>query len=121
MLYKIGDLVVDYDLKLINNRKDLFKSTLADLEKRYTFGLIVAAEPINPEDRYYQLYRDSFIDNTSYTIMWADYQHPIQKYSAGHIKQFRDNLKELEKEIDEKDRAEQTNSQTAEKGSRSKD
>ena len=120
MLYKIGDLVADYDLKLKVN-KQLFDSEPNDFEMVYTFGLIIDVNPIDPEDRYFQLYRDSFFDNVSYTIMWADYEFPIHKYSAGHIKQFRDNLLELEKELDEKDRAKQTNTQAAEKGSGPKD
>jgi hypothetical protein len=120
MEYKIGDLVADYDIK-ISNRKELLETAMSNMDMVYTFGLIIDAEPIDPEDKYYQLYKDSFIDNTSYTIMWADYEHPIQKYSAGHIKQFRQNLFDLEKEIDEKDRAKQTNTQATEKGSGSKD
>ena len=103
MLYKIGDLVADYDLRLIKE-KQLKDSEPADFETVYTFGLIIDVNPIDPEDRYFQLYRDSFFDNVSYTIMWADYEYPIEKYSAGHIKQFRDNLLQIEKEIDEKDR-----------------
>jgi hypothetical protein len=104
MDYKIGDLVADYDLKLTRD-KQLFGSEPSDFDMVYTFGLIIDAEPIDPEDKYFQLYQEKFYDNTSYTILWADYEYPIQKYSAGHIKQFRDNLLELEKELDEKDRA----------------
>jgi hypothetical protein len=104
MDYKIGDLLVDYDLKLSKDKK-LYESKSTDFEMVYTFGLIIDAEPIDPEDRYFQLYQDKFYDNISYTIMWADYEYPIQKYSAGHIKQFRQNLLDLEKEIDEKDRS----------------
>jgi hypothetical protein len=98
VLYQIGQLVVDIHTRPKNNI-NIFDAKPEDFEKIYTFGLIINTEPINLEDKYYQLYKETFIDSTSYTILWCDYEEPISRYSAGHIKKFIDNLRTIEKEI----------------------
>jgi hypothetical protein len=98
VLYQIGQLVVDTHTRSKNNIS-LFDAKPEDFEQIYVFGLIITTEPISLEDKYYQLYKDSFVDNTSYTILWCDYEEPITRYSAGHIKKFIDNLESIEKEM----------------------
>lgn len=72
-----------------------------EVELVYIFGLIVDAQPIDLEDKYYLLYRDSFVDNISYSILWCDMEEPIKKYSAGHIKKFLYDRDVLENEIEQ--------------------
>lgn len=106
MDHKIGDLVVDFDLKL-RNGGDIFKTDPKDINVFYTYGIVVAIEPIDPRDDYYKLYSKNFSDGMSYSILWADYDHPVHKYSTDHVRQFKKELLDIEKEIDEKNRSKQ--------------
>jgi hypothetical protein len=101
MDHKIGDLVVDYEIKSARDN-DLFNTDPRDIIIYYTFGIIVGAEPIDPEDGYYKLYKDNFSDGISYSILWADYDNPVHKYSTDHVKYFKKELAEVEKEIEQK-------------------
>jgi hypothetical protein len=100
MLYNIGMLVVDQHIKQRKANK-LVNIKPEELEQVYIFGLIVDAQPIDIDDKYYLRYRDSFIDNISYTILWCDMEEPINIYSAGHIKKFLYDLDVLEKQIEQ--------------------
>jgi hypothetical protein len=108
MDHKIGDLLVDFDLKP-RNGDDIFETDPKDMSLLYTFGIIVAVEPIDPEDEYYNLYPKNFSDGMSYSVLWADYDQPVHKYSTDHITHFKKELVEIEKEMDEKNRTEQEN------------
>ncbi len=108
MDHKIGDLVVDFDIKS-NLKKDIFDTEPKDLAMQHTFGIIVATTPIEPNEDYFKLYSGSFSDGISYSILWADYERPIDKYSTEHINSFKKELLEIEKEIDEKNKSKQEN------------
>jgi hypothetical protein len=109
MDHKIGDLVVDYEIRPIKEGEDIYSADPRHIVVEYTFGIIVGAEPIDLEDDYYKLYLHNFHDYTSYSILWADYEHPIHKYSTDHIAHFKKDVIEIEKEMDEKSRTKQEN------------
>lgn len=109
MDHKIGDLLVDYEIKTVSESGDIYDMDPRDIVLEYTFGIIVDAEPIDPDDDYFKLYLHNFHDYTSYSILWADYEAPIHKYSTDHITHFKKELADIEKEIDEKNRTKQTN------------
>lgn len=108
MDHKIGDLVVDFDIKS-NTEKNIFDTEPKDITVQHTFGIIVGTSPIDPNDEYYKLYLDNFTDGISYSILWADYEKPIEKYSTEHITYFKKELLEIEREMDEKDKSKQEN------------
>jgi hypothetical protein len=103
MDHKIGDLVIDFEIKSARDG-DVFNTDPRDIIVYYTFGIIVSAEPIDPADHYYKSYPDNFSDGISYSILWADYDNPVHKYSTDHIRFFKKELAKVEKEIDEKNR-----------------
>lgn len=109
MDHKIGDLVVDYEIRPTKETEDIYSMDPRHIVVDYTYGIIVGAELIDPEDEYYKLYLHNFHDYTSYSILWADYEHPLHKYSTVHITYFKKNVIEIEKEMDEKSRTKQKN------------
>lgn len=108
MDHKIGDLVVDFDIKSALG-KNIFDTESKELTMQHTFGIIVAVAPIDPNEDYFKLYKDNFSDGISYSILWADYERPIEKYSTEHIAYFKKELLEIEREMDEKNKSKQEN------------
>lgn len=99
MDHKVGDLVVDFSI--VPKRRDIdpSKATDADFYKFYTYGIIVEVYQISPYEKYYNLFEKSFSDGCSYSIQWADYESPIEKYSSLHIQQFKKQLQQIEQEM----------------------
>lgn len=123
MLHKIGDLLLDYSVLLPRNIEiDLTVSKESDFDRDYVYGIIVAAIPINEDDLFFITNKEQFYDKISYTVQWADYEHPIPRYSARQIERFKETVSLIEKESNqnEKDSKKLKNSKTTKKGSKSK-
>ena len=121
MIHNIGDLLLDYSLVLPRGVEiDVTKAKHSDFEQQYIFGLIVDIQPISQENFTLLKDRDKYIDNKFYTILWADYDMEVPKYSFDQIVEFKNNLRQVEKEIENESDKKQTNSKTKTKRSKSK-
>ncbi len=122
MIHNIGDLLLDYSLILPRDVEiDATKAKHTDFKQQYVYGLIVDIQSIQPEEFKFLKNRDSYIDNKFYTILWADYDKEIGKYSFDQIAEFKNNLLQVEKEIENEADKKQTNIKTKTKRSKPKD
>lgn len=110
MLHKIGDLLLDYSLLLPRNVEiDVTTSKESDFGKEYVYGIIIAAEPLNEDDFFYITNKEQFVDKINYTIQWADYEHPIPRYSARQIEKYKQTLIDTQKELIQKQKENKKN------------
>lgn len=101
MNLKVGDLLADFEV-VPPTGKDIFLEDPKNITIQYTYGIICDILDLDEEDRHNLalIQFDKSKITKRYIVLWADHEELFKHYDMEQLEEYKNNVIEIEKEIE---------------------